>query len=105
VTIETLDFEELIKRYDRPHTFFYCDPPYYLPSVAYTHALTVEDHARLARCLSRVTGKWLLSYNDVPEVRELYRPFRITRVAIPYSISTNKTGQRTTGREILIRNY
>lgn len=28
VTIENLDFEEVITRYDGPATLFYCDPPY-----------------------------------------------------------------------------
>ena len=29
VVIENKDFEKLIKQYDRPESFFYCDPPYY----------------------------------------------------------------------------
>lgn len=29
VVIENKDFEKLIKQYDRPEAFFYCDPPYY----------------------------------------------------------------------------
>lgn len=28
-TVENLDWQDCIKRYDRPHTFFYLDPPYW----------------------------------------------------------------------------
>lgn len=28
-TIECLPWDECIRRYDRPHTLFYCDPPYW----------------------------------------------------------------------------
>ena len=31
VIIENKDFEKLIRQYDRPVSFFYCDPPYFNP--------------------------------------------------------------------------
>lgn len=105
VTIETLDFEELIDRYDRAHTFFYLDPPYYLPSVPYAFALTEADHERLARRLAKVRGSWLLSYNDVPEVRRLYEGFRTQKVVFRYGISGKAGRPCTQGKEVLIRNY
>ena len=27
--VENKSFEDIIKRYDRPHSFFFCDPPYF----------------------------------------------------------------------------
>ena len=70
--IENQDFEVLIKHYDRPDAFFYCDPPYYSSEYVYACSFTWEDHVRLKDTLAQAEGKWLVSYNDCPEIRELY---------------------------------
>ncbi|MDD4496275.1 MAG: DNA adenine methylase, partial [Eubacteriales bacterium] len=62
VVIENKDFEKLIRQYDRPESFFYCDPPYYdtenyYPDVSFTR----DDHERLAFSLCGIQGKFLLS--------------------------------------------
>ena len=73
VVIENKDFEKLIKQYDRPESFFYCDPPYYETEDYYEDVgFTTKDHERLANALCSIQGKFLLSYNDCPEIRELY---------------------------------
>ena len=73
VVIENRDFEHLIKQYDRPETFFYCDPPYYATEDYYEDVgFTTADHERLANALFNIQGKFLLSYNDCPEIRTLY---------------------------------
>lgn len=73
VVIENRDFEKLIRQYDRPESFFYCDPPYYATEDYYEDVgFTTKDHERLADALCGIEGKFLLSYNDCPEIRELY---------------------------------
>ena len=73
VVIENRDFEKLIRQYDRPESFFYCDPPYYATEDYYEDVgFTTKDHERLADALCEIEGKFLLSYNDCPEIRELY---------------------------------
>ncbi len=72
VIIENQDFEVLIKHYDRPGGFVYCDPPYFSSEYVYDCGFTWEDHQRLHKALSEIKGKFLLSYNDCPEVRDLY---------------------------------
>lgn len=73
VVIENKDFEKLIKQYDRPESFFYCDPPYYETENYYEDVgFTEKDHERLANCLCSIQGKFLLSYNDCPQIRDLY---------------------------------
>lgn len=72
VIIENQDFEILIKHYDRPTTFTYCDPPYFTSEYVYDCGFTWEDHLRLYHALACMKGKFLLSYNDCPEIRELY---------------------------------
>ncbi len=73
VVIENRDFEKLIQQYDRPESFFYLDPPYYATEDYYEDVgFTKADHVRLAETLCDIQGKFLLSYNDCPEIRELY---------------------------------
>ena len=73
VVIENNDFEKLVKQYDRPESFFYCDPPYYDTEDYYEDVgFSRADHERLATTLCNMQGKFLLSYNDCPEIRNLY---------------------------------
>ena len=106
IWVERLPWDELVRVYDRPDTFFYLDPPYRCAAAtSYRHFFTDEDHARLADALiGRVRGKWLLSYNDDPLIRQLYRGRQIhaQEVIAPYSVS--RSGPQRV-RELLISNY
>ena len=76
VVVENKDFEKLIRQYDRPVSFFYCDPPYHATEGYYQNigedAFTEKDHIRLRDTLLSMEGRFLLSYNDDAFVRELY---------------------------------
>lgn len=73
VILEKKDFESLIKQYDRPVSFFYCDPPYYSTENYYSNVgFGRGDHERLCNVLLNINGKFLLSYNNCSEIRELY---------------------------------
>ena len=103
VTIERLSWVEFIPRYDRPGTFLYLDPPYWGVEGFYGKGLFArEDFARLAGLLAGVQGKFLLSLNDTPGVRETFRAFEIESVQTRYSVSRQET---TAAREVFIRNY
>ena len=72
VVIENQDFEKLIRHYDRPDGFIYCDPPYYSSEYIYDCEFSAEDHTRLHTVLMEAKGRFLLSYNDCEEIRQLY---------------------------------
>lgn len=72
VIIENQDFEVFIKHYDRAGGFIYCDPPYFSSEYVYDCGFTWNDHLRLRNTLMSAKSKFLLSYNDCPEIRELY---------------------------------
>ena len=76
VVIENQDFEVLISHYDRPEAFIYCDPPYFSSEYVYECGFAWEDHIRLREALGGIQGKFLVSYNDCPEIRELYRGYK-----------------------------
>ena len=91
VTIERQDFETFIKRYDTKDTLFYLDPPYWGNETDYGKGVfTRADFERLRDCLMGIKGRFILSLNDTPQVRELFKNFTIEQTDVTYSIS--KTG-------------
>lgn len=102
VIIENLDFEHLIKTYDRENALFYCDPPYVETEKYYRARFQESDHKRLADALHNIKGSFLLSYNDCPQVRELYADCIIE----PVSRRNTLSAQSVDGyKEVLVRNY
>lgn len=99
--IEQLDFGQLIHTYDRADALIYCDPPYMGAEQYYDGGFAVDDHNRLAAALRGVKGKFLLSYNDCPEVRSLYAGYKIEEVSRHNALSSKST----TYHELLISNY
>ena len=103
VAVEHLSCWDFIPRYDRPHTFFYLDPPYWGCEDYYGPGLFQrEDFERLRKVLTGIQGKFLLSLNDVPEVRELFGCFTIEPVTTRYTCM--RAGNQKAA-EVLIRNY
>lgn len=72
VTIEHLDWEQVIERYDGPDTFFFCDPPY-METSGYRAQFVDRDQEALAARLKAIKGKFLMTNSDLPSVRHLYR--------------------------------
>lgn len=101
--IENRDFETLIRVYDREKALFYVDPPYHGTEKYYEGDFREEDHERLFKALSEVKGRFILSYNDDPYVRELYKTYRIEKISRNSSL-TNK-GSAGEFKELIIRNY
>lgn len=101
VIIEHLDFERLIRIYDRPDALFYCDPPYYRAEKHYRVAFGEQDHRRLAECLHSIKGKFLLSYNDCPQTRALYPECRVTSLVR----NNNLPVKPSSYKEILVQNF
>ena len=103
VVIECLDFGDFIRRYDSAGTMFYLDPPYWGSEGDYGKALfSRPDFQRLADQLARAQGRWLLSINDVPEIREVFSWARIEEVKTTYTIGV-KNDARGERFELIIR--
>ena len=94
---------DIIERYDRENTFFFCDPPYY-ETAGYKEKFTAEDHIKLRDKLKNISGKFLLTINDYEEIRKLYKGFNITEVKVSYSVSRQKEARKSYG-ELIITNY
>jgi DNA adenine methylase len=101
VQIESKPYEEIVRRFDRPTTLFYCDPPYWGRKL-YRHNFGEADFEKLAVVLRKIRGKFILSLNDVPEVRKLFGNFHIQEVELHYT-SQKQAGRRY--KEVLITNF
>lgn len=105
---ESLDFEEVIKKYDSPKTYFYCDPPYFKTENYYAnHIFGITTHQRLADTLRAINGKFSLSYYYFENLEEWFSKDEYVWQSKEFSKSAMaKSGKsQTKGVELLIMNY
>ena len=102
VQIESLPYEKILEKYDRPTTCFYLDPPYW-ERILYKFNFSESDFRGLEERLRAIEGKFILSLDDRPEVRELFKNFRYEQVELAYTAKRNVKGNRT--KELLILNF
>jgi DNA adenine methylase len=101
VQIECLPYDEVLTRFDRPATLFYLDPPYFARKL-YRYNFTTADFEKFEERLRNLQGKFVLSLNDTPEVRALFRHYVIREIKLSYS--SQKHAGRKYG-EVLITNF
>lgn len=99
--IESLDWAECVRRYDRPHTLFFCDPPYY-GLAGYGVAFGLEQYERMAEMARTIKGKMLITVNDCPEMRQVFKGLPMREIGIKYSCS-NGQDKRKESTELIIR--
>ncbi len=76
VYIENMHYQKLIERFDRKHTFFYIDPPYFGCENDYGKGLfSRQDFDNLKDLLNGIKGRFIMSINNTPEIRKLFRGF------------------------------
>lgn len=102
ITITNLDAERYIETYipQLPeNTLIYLDPPYYEKgSLLYLNAYKKSDHARLAEAIqNNINHKWILSYDGVPDIIDLYLDRRHFLYDLQYSAA-----KVYKGREIFV---
>lgn len=100
--IENLDWAECIDRYDRPHTLFYLDPPYW-ETEGYGVPFSWEQYEAMAAKMASVQGKVVLSINDHPEIRRCFERFGMEELEIEYTVGGGKN--RAPRRELVIYNW
>ena len=92
VHVECLEWDSFIRRYDRPFTLFYFDPPYWGHEADYGKGqFAREDFTRMAEIPRGLKGRFILSINDRPEVRKTFAGFEIEEVTTRYSANARAT--------------
>ncbi len=99
VVIERLRWQDFIRRYDKPGTLFYLDPPYFNCEDDYGPGMFARsEFEEMAEVLANLQGRFILSLNDHPQVRQIFSAFRFLEVEVAYGIA--KSG--TQARELII---
>jgi len=90
--------------------FLYLDPPYIMETENKEAIYGKDgelhrgfDHELLAQMLRDYKGRWVLSYLDVPRVRELYESFNFTNVTWRYTMKPGNS--RPQGNELVVTNF
>lgn len=101
IELTSMDAVELIKRYKRTpaaKTLCYLDPPYYVKGRdLYLNYYNDDDHRAIAQAIKKYKGKWIISYDAVPFIKELYKDYRQEEYYLSYS-----AGNPAKGKEIVV---
>jgi DNA adenine methylase len=103
VFIERLPWAECMRRYDRAHTLFYMDPPYF-GAEGYGVDFGLEQYTQMAELMANMKGKAVVSVNDIPEMRKAFKGHHIQRLTIKYTAGASGAGREPKG-ELLITNF
>jgi DNA adenine methylase len=96
ILVSNKDGISLIKEVKkRKKVFAYLDPPYYVKgSSLYLNYYKHPDHQELANLLNKNPMlKWVLTYDNVPEIEKLYNERTCFEFSLNYHIDTAKIGQ------------
>ncbi|GGY03744.1 DNA adenine methylase [Paludibacterium paludis] len=101
--VENLPWQEVMRRYDRGHTFFYCDPPYW-ETEGYGVDFGWDQYQQLAEFMRTCKGKVMVSINDHPDIRACFSEFHMESLGIKYAVA-NVHGEAQESRELVIMNW
>lgn len=96
IELSMLDAEVFIKKVipkTAKNAFINIDPPYFCKgSGLYTNFYKRDDHASLASKVSKIKRKWMVTYDDVDEIRSLYSGFPMYTKNLQYSAQEKRVG-------------
>jgi DNA adenine methylase len=97
-----LDYREVIEKYDAEDALIYLDPPYseLKKNWAYNFYTSMEE---VYDTVKKIKGKFILSYDNHPDVKEKFKDFFIKEVHTKYSL--NNLGVQSSTKEVLISNF
>jgi site-specific DNA-adenine methylase len=100
--IESLPYEQCIRHYDKPDTFFFLDPPY-LDADPGVYDGWVEDQMReFAQVVAAIRGKWLITVNDSSVTRAIFKGYRLRSTALDNKLASARLKKKVIMRELLI---
>ena len=93
---DAVEFLDMIQSdFDISNTLIYLDPPYYEQGKnLYLNYYYDRDHSELSSKLKKsFTDNWLVSYDNVAHIRQLYPKHRYCAFDINYSVQTTRKGK------------
>lgn len=104
IRVSNMDALDFLRTLD-VNVFVYLDPPYYVKGkYLYMNHYSDDDHVQLASFLQQKADfHWVLSYDDVPQIRELYATQNLYRFPLKYTVETKRTGYELLTHSLDIR--
>lgn len=102
-TIENLDWQDCVRRYDRAHTLFYLDPPYLETEGYGGEAFGLEQWEAIGETVRGLQGRAVISSGDHPEIRRIFRGLKTKAVPISYTVGGGH--RRAQRKELIIRSW
>ena len=90
-----MDWRKLVERYDRPHTLFYLDPPYWQVA-GYGMKFDWHHYQRMRDLADEIEGQMIISINDHPEIRNLFADLHVTEIDHTYTVGGTDKAQKCT---------
>lgn len=85
VKILNEDYQTVISKYDNDDAVIYLDPPYTEKENLYEGQSV--DPFELAKVCKNIKGKFILSYDISPKVKEAFKDFYFYKIKVPYVAS------------------
>jgi DNA adenine methylase len=92
--LDAIEFIKSISEKLSTKVLIYFDPPYYLKGqqLLYTNFYETRDHENVSKVVSALNSNWIVSYDDVPQIRELYCEFKLLEYDLHYSAQDRYRG-------------
>ena len=75
------------------NSLVYLDPPYYAKGNSlYENYYSSEDHAIIANLVSKINQPWIVSYDNVEPIANLYNKYRSVEYKLSYSVRNRYAG-------------
>ncbi|GAB4149818.1 MAG: DNA adenine methylase [Cyanobacteria bacterium J069] len=109
VQITQGDYEDLLQKAGED-VFIFLDPPYLSATRSKLYGVkgnlhTAFDHARFAKAMEQCPHRWLITYDDSPEVRQLFQFATIVEWELQYGMNNYKQAIAAKGKELFIKNF
>lgn len=105
VRLTNEDYEYIVKKFDSPDSFFFVDPPYENTDKRFGYAESTNfDFERFAKVMKKIKGMFLITINDSPYIRELFKGFNIIQIKV-YNNWASKPNYKKFRKELFITNY
>ncbi|WP_065321309.1 DNA adenine methylase [Tritonibacter mobilis] len=91
--LDALDFLPEVEKKLPKRSLICADPPYFGKGAKlYTSFYKHEDHATLAESMLNVKSPWITTYDNCPEISEIYHRRRQYEFSVQYSAQTKRLG-------------
>ncbi|MDZ8235756.1 MAG: DNA adenine methylase [Nostoc sp. ChiQUE01a] len=109
VEITNLDYSHLLSQAGEK-VFLFLDPPYFNATKSKLYGKdgdlhTSFQHQRFAELLQQCDHRWLITYDDSPQIRENFQWANISEWELQYGMNNYKQNGAAKGKELFITNY